>query len=517
MKAKSFIPFKTFLMFFFAVYFFGESRAQSNVFDNIISQSPAHTYLTAAINQQNLAGALQDPNASLTVFAPTDQAFEQLALALSTDIAGLLELPNLTDVLLYHVLGSSVPSISLSNGMLLTPLHNSNTIKVSITSNGVYANHAKITTADITADNGVVHVIDAVILPNLTVFDLALNNNFTILSTAVIQQGLIPTLTNPFASFTVLAPTDAAFTSLLDGLGITAEQLLELDNLTDILLYHFFNVEIEAADLSNGLLVQPLNNDNTIKVTVKGNGDIFFNHAQVVLADVTATNGIVHALNNVILPVQTVVDVAINNGFSILTTALIQEELVPTLCNPLSQFTVFAPTNAAFEALAALINTNIQGVLELDELANVLLYHVAPGELQSAQLTNGPITMISGEQAIINVDGGVTINEANVITADVLAFNGVVHVIDRVIIPGTSGIQSFSHDGIVAYPNPAINSIQIDGIKNAQLNFVDLKGAKVLETNYNGNPVDIHNLNSGVYFIYVTHEQKQHVIRLHVK
>ena len=91
------------------------SVAQTNVFDDIIADSPDHTYLTAAITQQNLQGALQNPSATLTVFAPNNAAFDALAASLNTDIAGLLALPNLTDILLYHVLGTTVVSGDLSN------------------------------------------------------------------------------------------------------------------------------------------------------------------------------------------------------------------------------------------------------------------------------------------------------------------------------------------------------------------------------------------------------------------
>ena len=147
-----------------ALVFGFASMAQTNVFDNVISQSPNHTYLTAAINQQNLAGALQDPAATLTVFAPTDAAFDALAVSLNTDIAGLLALPNLTDVLLYHVLGSIAPSSAVTNGLLVTPLNADNTIKLTVTDAGVFANHAQVSVFDLTTDNGVVHVIDQVII-----------------------------------------------------------------------------------------------------------------------------------------------------------------------------------------------------------------------------------------------------------------------------------------------------------------------------------------------------------------
>jgi transforming growth factor-beta-induced protein len=494
--------------------------AQTNVFDNIISTSPNHTYLTAAITQQNLQGALQDPTATLTVFAPTDAAFEALAVALDTDIAGLLALPNLTDILLYHVLGVTVVSGDLSNGITPQPLNAANTIKMTVTSGGnVFANQAQVTTADLTASNGVVHVTNGVLLPNLTVVDLAINNNFTILTTAVIQQELVPALSNPFGTFTVFAPTDAAFANLLDALDITAAELLEFENLTDILLYHVLGVEVPSSAVTNGLLATPLNDENTIKMTVTSGGDVFANHAQVVLADVNADNGVVHAIDAVILPVITVVDIAINNDFNYLVAAVIQEGLVPALSNPLAAFTVFAPTDQAFEDLATALETDIAGLLGLETLSTVLLYHVVAGEVASTDLENGTVNTLADITINVNVDAGVLINTSTVILADVLAFNGIVHVIDRVLVPGGSpvSVPNFDNVTITAYPNPASTSVSFAGLNEADLNIVDINGSVVFTGKYNGTAINISDLSSGMYFIYVTNEQNTSVVRLSVK
>ncbi len=176
--------------------------AQTNVYDDVINISPNHTYLATAIEQQGLAGALQNPSSTLTVFAPTNAAFDNLAASLNTNIAGLLALPNLTDILLYHVLGVSVPSNAVTNGAIVTPLNASNTIKVTTGPSGVFVNQAEVTAFDLTTDNGVVHVTDAVILPVETVADVAIDNGFSSLVAALVQARLLPALTNPFGSFT---------------------------------------------------------------------------------------------------------------------------------------------------------------------------------------------------------------------------------------------------------------------------------------------------------------------------
>ena len=168
-----------------------KSYAQTNVFDNIIATSPNHTLLEAALLQEGLASVLQNPSANLTVFAPDDQAITSLAAALNLDIAGLLALPNLGDILTYHVLGSTVNSAAIVNGQVVQPVSTTNTLKLTVTGAGsVFVNHAQVTAADLTADNGVVHVINNVVLPSETVVDIALDNGFTTLVAALIQAEL---------------------------------------------------------------------------------------------------------------------------------------------------------------------------------------------------------------------------------------------------------------------------------------------------------------------------------------
>ena len=140
--------------------------SQTNVFDDIIVPSPNHTYLELALIQENLDVALQNSSAQLTVFAPDDNAFTNLAASLNgLTVPDLLALPNLTDILTYHVLGVNVSASAINNGDVVTPLSTTNTIKLTKTTSGdVFVNHSQVISADITADNGVVHVISDVIL-----------------------------------------------------------------------------------------------------------------------------------------------------------------------------------------------------------------------------------------------------------------------------------------------------------------------------------------------------------------
>ncbi len=482
------------------------SLAQTNVYDDIIATSPNHTSLKAALDQEGLDVVLQDTNGTFTVFAPTNDAFDDLATALGTNIAGLLALPNLSDILTYHVLGVTAPSSSLSNGDIVTPVFAGNTVKLTVTGGGdVFANQALVETPDLTADNGVVHSTAAVLLPNETVVDVALDNGFSTLANAVIAAELLPALTDPFATLTVFAPTNEAFDDLIEELGIDLTFLLGLPNLADVLTYHVLGTEVDAAAISNGDVVSPLSVTNTLKLTKTSMGDVYVNQAQVTSADIATDNGIVHVLDAVLYPNETVVDVALDNGFSSLTTAVITAELLPALTDPFAELTVFAPTNEAFDDLAAALSTDIAGLLALENLSDILLYHVVSGIVLSTELTAGPVATLNGASVNVDLTNGVMINDATVTLADVTSDNGVVHVIDKVLVPAPLGTSEITSSLISVFPNPAVDQLMVSNAMDATFQIIDLKGS-VVKSGVANNIIDLSSLTPGVYMLNLVSE-----------
>ena len=439
------------------------AQAQTNVYDNVIATSDDHTYLKAAIDEAGLANALRNPMAELTIFAPTNTAFDNLAAQLNTDIPGLLELANLEDILLYHVAGSEVMSEDLTNGQLITPLNDDNTVKMTVTAdNAVFANHAQVVVADLAADNGVVHSMGAVLMPNETVVDIAINGGFEYLTAAVVTAELLPTLTNPFAEFTVFAPTDDAFANLAQDLDTDVAGLLELSNLADILTYHVLGSEVSADMITNGDIVPAVSTTNTLKLTKTGDGDVYVNHAMVTGADNDADNGTVHVIDAVVLPATTVVDVALDNGFTTLATAVVTAELLPALTNPFSELTVFAPSNDAFDNLATALNTDVAGLLELENLADILTYHVLGSEVAAEDITNGdvvePLSETNSLKLTVTGSGSVYVNQAMVSLADVAADNGIVHVLDAVVLPNTTVVDVALDNGFTTLATAVITA-----------------------------------------------------------
>jgi len=331
MKLKIF----TFLITLFAL----SSNAQTTVVDVIVN-SEDHNTLEDAVVAAELAATLSGEG-PFTVFAPTDAAF----------VDALLEDPSgdLTKILTYHALGATVLSTDLTDGQMAATL-NGKDITVTLKGDSVLINNALVTAADITADNGVVHVIDAVLLPpTTTVVDVIVDSeDHNTLEDAVIAAELAATLSGE-GPFTVFAPTDAAFAALPEG---TIDALLEdpSGDLTQILLYHVLGATVLSTDLTDGQTATTLNGKD-IMVTLKGDS-VLIDNALVTAADIETDNGVVHVIDAVLIPpTKTVVDVIVDSeDHNTLEDAVIAAELAATLSGE-GPFTVFAPTDAAFAAL----------------------------------------------------------------------------------------------------------------------------------------------------------------------
>ena len=156
--------------------------------------------------------------------------------------------------------------------------------------------------------------------------------------------------------------------------------------------------------------------------------------SKVIVADVDVKNGVIHAIDKVLLP-PTVVDAAIANGnFSILVQAVVKAGLAETLSGP-GPFTVFAPTDAAFQALFTQLGVSGIADLTAEQLVPILKYHVVSGNVRSSHLTAGPVTTLNGTIAITLTPAPAINGNSNIIATDVQASNGVIHAIDKVLLP----------------------------------------------------------------------------------
>ncbi len=397
--------------------------------------------LVAALKKVGLDDDLASDKNEFTVFAPTNAAFDNLLTELG--VSGLEDIPNdvLTKVLLYHVM-PGVKSASMIQTGYYSSLSDGPEAGYSLSfyvdmSTTTINGRAKITATDIKADNGIIHVIDEVMLP-MSIADHAIANPaFSSLVAGVTKAELVAALDDTEAMYTVFAPTNDAFDSFFTDLGVTLDDLSK-ETLTSVILYHAMGAFVSASMVESGYfptLSSAFERQISLKVDTDG-GVVLNSDSEVIATDVVATNGIIHAINKVIMP-PSVVDVAIDNSnFTTLVEAVVKAELVDALSGE-GPFTVFAPTNAAFEALFT--SLNITGIDDLtkEDLTPILLAHVVSGNVASTALSNGNVPTLNAQKSLaISVDGGVTIDETiNVVLADIQGKNGIVHVIDKVIIP----------------------------------------------------------------------------------
>jgi transforming growth factor-beta-induced protein len=270
--------------------------------------------------------------------------------------------------------------------------------------------------------------------------------NFSVLATALGAAELVDTLKSA-GPFTVFAPTDEAFAKIpseqLDA--ILADKAL----LTKILTYHVVAGRLLAADV---LGQSTLTSVEGSPINVSLNGDAaFVNESKIILTDVLASNGVIHAIDTVLLPpaeeapaeeapaaeapMMDIIDTAVGNGnFTVLATALTEAGLLDTLKSA-GPFTVFAPTDAAF---AKIPSEQLSAILaDKALLTKILTYHVVAGKLAASDvLASCSLTSVEGSAIKVSLNGSdAFVNQSKITLTDVFASNGVIHVIDTVLLP----------------------------------------------------------------------------------
>ncbi|MGF1445328.1 MAG: fasciclin domain-containing protein [Pikeienuella sp.] len=503
----------------------------------IASANPDFSILVTALEAADLVDAVDNPDDELTVFAPTNAAFAQLAADLGytgdpededavfgfiADALATLDpdtngIGPLTDILLYHVSPGAKIEQAFSLGNEIETLLEGATVTpdggrlVDLEPDLL---DAEIVIADVEASNGFIQAIDRVLLPldlegndAPSIFDIAATTDgFSVLTLALEASGLDVVVADPDAEFTVFAPTDDAFAELAVSLGFTgdtsdpdavfaaiADVLAGLSDdgdpiplLTDILLYHVTLGAQSVAELQAvsgtataladaGLVVGP---DGSIFDADPEAPNAAFVEG---LTDIGASNGTVQVIDRVLLPLDladpeptdTIADIVAASGegfdedagdFDILLAALVATDLVDAFNDPESDFTVFAPTDAAFLSLAEALGVEESGeqaafdgivatfselfggeAEAIDTLAAVLQYHVLEGSFTRAELALGnpsataeivPLTSPATDgRGLVDSDPGFEDPEFIDAASDIVAANGIIHAIDEVLIP----------------------------------------------------------------------------------
>lgn len=408
------------------------------------------TLVVALTKYPDLVTTLSSTTTDFTVFAPTNQAFATLLTAIGQ--SSLDDIPEsvLRDILEYHVIaGAAVKSTELTAGAKETV--NGEDITVTLTGGLKLNGTVNVSTADVEATNGVVHVIDAVLVPptivpivGTIVAPAYFNKNFTTLIAAVnaASPSILTTLLNSTQK-TLFAPTNAAFVAA----GITT--LPDQATLDAVLTYHVISgAAVEAADIATGS-----SNATTLNGKIylsKGTPGVFINgKTKVTATDIQGSNGVVHVIDRTLMPpaktiaqiVSEYANASSNPQFTKLLQALQRTSGQSTdllaAAGAAGDLTVFAPTDAAFTALGVDLAT-----VDLAVLTKILQHHIVGARVFSSDLSTGSVATLYGSitvnvpnLTITGAKSGETAANLQSTLLNIHATNGVIHVIDKVLLP----------------------------------------------------------------------------------
>ncbi len=451
-----------------------------SIFD-AAQDSEEFTTLVAALEATGLDETLDDLTTSYTVFAPTDDAFALLGEETINNL--LADTDTLSSILTYHVIAGRVDAqtaIGLAGSTVETV--NGQNIALSLNGENLLVNTSTVTMTDIVTDNGIIHVIDAVLTPKTVPETAPTNNiietaqqagNFSTLLAALNAASLTSALADESSEFTVFAPTDAAFEAI--GSNFLNTLLANPTVLADILKQHVLvgSVDSVTAMSLNGQSAETLLG-NTLPVAINAETNMLsFGGANIVVKDIMTTNGVIHVIDSVIISdvtlpqsTNTIADIASADGnFTTLLAALTATGLDTLVADPDNTFSVFAPTDAAFAALG---QDTINALLaDTDTLRDILLYHVFPDAtvlsddaVSIANSNSNKVEMANGDMAAISyVDSSLFINDSTITEANVTASNGVIHVLNKVIMPPAEVGTPTKTIATVATETPALSTL----------------------------------------------------------
>ena len=444
----------------------------------IATGNPDFSILTSLVEQAGLSRALDSEHYDLTVFAPTNAAFEALGEETLESVQSDPRL--LRKILKNHILrGSQDSSFLVQEGSARSALGLTLLVQEDASAPAGYSIAGEpLQAVDVPASNGIVHIVGGVLLPPApqSLVDVAESReNLSTLVAALTAAELVPTFdsTSRWPSFTIFAPDNEAFSALPEG-ALDALLADPSGALADVLSLHVVSGRLEADRLSDGQVLESLSGDRlTVRIS---DGEVTINGSPVVETDLRARNGVLHIVGSVITRESfTLADLVASKPYlSTLLAALEAAGLASALADPEGELTVFAPVDQAFDALP---EGTLETLLETPEgtLRNILLNHAVPGNLTAGDLlAEGTATTLLGTELeftsrrirfwwwrspyrIIRVNG------IRVLATNIEADNGLIHLIHGVLLPEESDDESPGEDEGEAATGEDIDTPSDDG------------------------------------------------------
>ncbi len=426
---------RIFTSLFFCFALVASGSAQLTVLE-LLAAAPSNSHFNDIVSNDDL-NALLDSETDLTVLVPNNDAIDAYAAAMGMTTADFIASESAVDMALYHIVPNEAIMFSALSGesVVTTALG----MPISFQEYEV-VNATDVAAADLEASNGVVHLLDEVVVLSDGIYqwlDASTQHNY--LTTAVNFLGLDGAF-SAIGAGTIFAPTDGAILAYADANDLSIIDIVYNPDFLDALLVH----SIGSAALTSGDLLAAGNvtadSGDELFIT-SSEGAVYVNAAEVTNADNLTQNGVVHVVNEIIMPTNFLSDAIADAGLTLLDTLLTLTGIIDELSVP-ANYTVFAPTDSAIMAfLEAEELTLDELLLDVDGLSEGLLLHVVDDLLASTDLQDGDQLMtLAGDAVLVEVaEGSVMVGGAPVVQADIPTDNGILHLMGAVLTPYIEG------------------------------------------------------------------------------
>ena len=424
-----------FTLLLFCLAISASGSAQLTVLE-LLAAAPSNSHFNDIVANDDV-NSLLDSETDLTVLVPNNDAIDAYAAAMGMTTADFIASESAVDMALYHIVPNSAIMFSALSGesVVTTALG----MPISFQENEV-VNATDVAAADLEASNGVIHLLDEVVALSDGIYqwlDASTQHNY--LTAAVNFLGLDGAF-SAIGTRTIFAPTDGAILAYADANDLSIFDIVYNPEFLDALLVH----SVGSAALTSGDLLAAANvtadSGDDLFIT-SSEGAVYVNAAEVTNADNLTQNGIVHVVNEIIMPMNFLSDAIADAGLTLLDTLLTLTGIIDELSVP-ANYTVFAPTDSAIMAfLEAEELTLDELLLDVDGLTEGLLLHVVDDLLASTDLEDGDQLMtLAGDAVLVEVEeGSVMVGGAAVVQADIPADNGILHLMGAVLTPYIEG------------------------------------------------------------------------------
>jgi len=426
---------RLFTSILFSLALVASGSAQLTVLELLVA-APSNSHFNDIVSNDDL-NSLLDSETDLTVLVPNNDAIDAYAAAMGMTTADFIASESAVDMALYHIVPNEAIMFSELSGesVATTALG----MPISFHEDEV-VNATDVAAADLEASNGVLHLLDEVVALSDGIYqwlDASTQHNY--LTTAVNFLGLDGAF-SAIGAGTIFAPTDQAILAYADANGLSIIDIVYNPDFLDALLVH----SVGSAALTSGDLLAAGNvtadSGDELFIT-SSEGAVYVNAAEVTNADNFTQNGVVHVVNDIIMPTNFLSDAIADAGLTLLDTLLTLTGIIDELSVP-ANYTVFAPTDSAIMAfLEAEELTLDELLLDVDGLTEGLLLHVVDDLLASTDLQDGDQLMtLAGDAVLVEVaEGSVVVGGAAVVQADIPADNGILHMMGAVLTPYIEG------------------------------------------------------------------------------